>query len=275
MKKLALASAAFAGLSAFGAGDAFATGITFYTNASSFYASPNGGGVQDSIDFGTLVGGVSGSVATSNTSGVPATFKSATEKGIGYTGSFLANTGAISRISVAFQTSSYQLGFSNGAVLLGNEAGLLKLSFTKPISALLLAVAPGTTGLGITQFEARVTAFPGGATQSVTGTYQASCGFSSGCTVLGVTDPTGISSIIIAVSDPGPPSYQPSIFDPQINDSTQGIPEPATLGLLGAGLTGLAAFRRRRRSRDPGDGSRWSPFGRWRVTGHPPDPAGS
>lgn len=86
---------------------------------------------------------------------------------------------------------------------------------------------------------------------------------------LGFTDTTtAITKIQVALKGPG------DLFIGQLEEQlfSSKIPEPASLSVLGAGLFGLGALRRRRRSRDPAVGSRWSPFGRWRVAVGPPDP---
>src|SRR5271165_3226674 len=147
MKKLALASVALAGVAAFGAGDAFASGITFYTSYASFAAS--GESVNDSLDFGLLTGlggGISGPVTpTITTAGGAQTFSHLSQSGKNTVlGSFLANS-LPSALAVAYQTPGHILGFSTGAALYGEGAGTLKISFLHPVVAFEALLAPGST----------------------------------------------------------------------------------------------------------------------------------
>jgi hypothetical protein len=79
-----------------------------------------------------------------------------------------------------------------------------------------------------------------------------------------------ITGATISLSNGGSTSLLIGTLDEKLFPTTK-IPEPASLSVLGAGLLGLGALRRRRGARDPAAGSRWSPFGRWRVANGPPD----
>jgi hypothetical protein len=273
MKKLALASVAFAGVTAFGAGDSFAVGLVGYTEAN-----------RSLFSFTTTttwnpVGGT-----TSGTAGGTAHFSFTSDgaKHIGGTANFgLGTSSNIPTLTVGNQGTTVHGGFPTNMHVLGDNSfegtGTITLAFTQGLSAIGFDLSPEGPDWG-----AQLTAFSGTSGNyikmlpPVGFTGAATCRVISGtagpCSApqfLGFTDTTTpITKVEVALNGPG------ILWIGQLEEglaSTKAIPEPASLSVLGAGLLGLGALRRRRRSRDPAVGSRWSPFGRWRVAAGPPD----
>lgn len=299
MKKLALASVALAGVSVFGAGDAFATGFSAYMSQSTFEAanSPN-----DAVSWGGLNGGSSGTVVTAPMSGSPATFTIlSTPQSNRVTVSYLG-VGGTAAFSMFFNGSAMTAGFpyANPA-LVPNGSGAIVLTFASPVSAVGLFLSPvvlgslGQTCTGPATCTTVFNATNSNANFSNTTVNESVLAFngthylgyaslsavpigttcsSSTCSFLGVANSTsGITSIRIQVSADDPNLVVASGVGPvELSDS---VPEPATLSVLGVGLLGLAASRRRRNTAKTGGGIHWSPFGRWRVADSPPDATAS
>jgi MYXO-CTERM domain-containing protein len=283
MKKLALASVALAGVAAFGAGDAFAAGFVGYTNT----LNPGGFSSTDYTLWGSV--GATGSAGGGST----ATFDAVSHKNhIGVTAQYMATpTPSFAPTLKVFQQSPLMMlqaevvdggdfihgGFPDGMTVLGNNvtsgnSGSIQLFFAQGLSAIGLDLSPFTADWGANLIAYNSAGITLG-TVSLTGANLCRGTGYAGCTspqFIGATDPTTpIASVDIFINGNG------SIAIGTLLETASPIPEPASLSVLGVGLLGLAALGRRRRSRDPDDGSRWSPFGRWRVAKHPPDPTTS
>jgi|HubBroStandDraft_1064217.scaffolds.fasta_scaffold37048_2 hypothetical protein len=268
MKKLALASVAFAGVTAFGAGDSFAVGFTPYETGPAGFAytdttvwNPVGGGSN---------GGVGGTAGQTGHSAI---------KNIGVTASFAATTSTADAALTIFNqncaggANTRCVGFKANTHMLGNNAfegtGTIELSFTHGLSALgfSLSNAPPDWGAQVTFFDGTAilgtAGFSGKPNCAGTGGDLCHNPAFLGAIVTGAV----ITGASVGLTHAGP-LYIGELYE---TEAVAKIPEPATLSVLGAGLLGLGALRRRRRARDSADGSRWSPFGRWRVVNGPPD----
>lgn len=283
MKKLALASVAFAAVSAFGAGNAFATagaGVHFYDTPTAFDSAPATTN-NDSMKWGVLTGSTSGIAAGPISQPNPAQMTQPSTLGnVDVTESYRnPNTTSPSQLSVLFQGSGVFGGFVHGqAVLTPNGTGPLTLTFSKPIDAVgfTLGVPFGfTTGQVGDVYTAVVTVSGGGVatpqTHDFAGTLETAC-TSAPCNFVGITSSKGFTTLGFSVSFTDPIPAPVGLTNLEISDSSPAaIPEPASLAVLGIGLLGLGSLRKRR-TMSAGGGTRWSPFGRWRVAAHPPGP---
>lgn len=271
MKRLALASVGLAAVSAFGAGDAFATGVTFYATATAFGMHES---TNDHVDWNTafgsaLPGGTTGLV-TSGSPPIP--FSAASTKG--HTINGIYHPAVSASVSVFNQgTGSITAGFAHlAAVLVANKVGTLTLSFTHTIDALSFVVSPDGASTS-TKYDADVSVFNNATllgSETSASTVKTSCTGNT-CNFIGIVDTAGFNKIEIALQNT---STHVTAFAPAVGNFTMqdmaSVPEPASLSVLGVGLLGLAALGRRRRPFTPDSGMRWSPFGRWRVV-DPPD----
>jgi len=270
MKKLALASVAFAGVTAFGAGDSFAVGFVGYTSG------PAGFSHTDTTVWSPV--GASSNGGAGGTAGMTG---HSTIKHIGVTASFASTSSSTSPTLTIFNqncgagiSAHVCVGFKPNTHVLGDNAfegtGVLELSFTKGLSAfgLSLSNAPPDWGAEATFFDG--TAILG--TASFTG--KPNC-FGTGAE--NCHNPAFLGAIVTGAVITGAsitlnPLGAGPLYLGELYDSLPSkIPEPISLSLLGVGLLGLGAVRRQRHARDPADGARWSPFGRWRVAESPPD----
>jgi hypothetical protein len=274
MKKLALASVAFAGITAFGAGDSFAAGLVGYTeaNRSSF-------SFTDTTTWGPVGG------QTVGTAGGTAHFSFKSDnKHIGGTANFgLGTSSNIPALTVFNEGTAVHGGFPANMHVLGDNSGrgntgTISLAFSQGLSAIGFDLSPAGLDWGAT-----MTAYSGTSgsyvkmSPPIGFTGAADCRALSGtagpCSspqFLGFTDSsTPITKVEVALKGTG--ILLIGQLEEQLS-STKAIPEPASLSVLGAGLLGLGALRKRRRSRDPAIEPRWSPFGRWRVAVGRPDP---
>jgi hypothetical protein len=270
MKKLALASVAFAGVTAFGAGDSFAAGFTGFTSGPAGFASTDT--AVWSIPY-TDAGGTGGSAG--------ATIHSVLHN-IRTTVSFASTTAHQNPTLTAFNQNcsgstghAICAGFKPNTHVLGDNAfegtGLLELGFNKNLSAFGLSLSNVGRDWGAT-----LTLFDGAADiGDVKLSDLATCRGTSNIT--GCHTPVFLGAIVtgqvitgasLALTGSGPLIIG-TLFQAL---PTSKIPEPISLSVLGVGLLGLGVARRRRHAHDPADGSRWSPFGRWRVANSPPDP---
>jgi hypothetical protein len=271
MKKLALASVAFAGVTAFGAGDSFAAGFVGYTSTAGFSSTDTTvwGPVGESSPGGT--GGTAGltGVSTKNHIGVTASYEAGSPSASPTLTVFNQNCGGGTGNAACG-------GFKPNTHLLGNNgSGAISLVFTQKLSALGFELSPQ-----FSDWDAHATFFtgPNGNIKlgSVTLTGMPFCRGTDAenCRIpafIGATDTTlPITGATISLSNGGSTSLLIGTLDEELFPTTK-IPEPASLSVLGAGLLGLGALRRRRGARDPAAGSRWSRFGRWRVANGPPD----
>ena len=269
MKKLALASVAFAGVTALGAGNSFASpGFIAYNDAGS---TPNGHTFSSTDHtFWPATGSESG--GTGGTAHY--TFTSTGSHHIKGTASFGSFSASADPTISFFHEASSGRGFPAGANVMRtntprlDSTATITLFFAQGLSAFGLDLSPIASDWGgdIAAFGASNHLL---GTASVTGA--AICNGQTNCPVqfLGVSDSvTPITKIEVSLSGSTFGPIQIGPLDEKLAVSR--IPEPASLSVLGAGLLALGALRRRR-LHDPEDGSRWSPFGRWRVTGRPPD----
>jgi len=279
MKKLALASVAFAGVTAFGAGDSFAAGFVGFT------AGPSGFSHTDTTVWGPVgADSVAGAGSTASFTG------HSVIKHIGVTASFPAtSTTSTATLTVFNQNCAHGpnticAGFKPNTHVLGDNAGLggsssigsLSLAFDHKLSSIGFNLSPLASDWGAT-----ATFFSGspGNYHKLGDVKLSGLPLCSGTTstspncrtpaFVGATDTAGIiTAVTLGLTGLGPMGIG-TLYETLA--STAKIPEPISLSVLGVGLLGLGAVRRRRHARDRADGSRWSPFGRWRVTDSPPD----
>jgi len=273
MKKLALASVAFAGVTAFGAGDSFAVGVTPYTSMTGFSftdttvwnpvgAGANGGGTGTTASFAEK--------SSIKHIGVTATFGNST---IGFTPTltvFNQNcAGGANTVCGGFKPNTHVLGDNSF-----EGTGTISMAFTQHLSALGFQLSPLSEpdwGANVSFYTGPSNAFVPIETIKITGEPFCRGTGASGCTTpvfVGLSSTIPITGVTISLAGSGPLGI--GTLDEKVFGAAK-IPEPATLSLLGVGLLGLGALRRRRRGRGPADGARWSPFGRWRVVDGPPD----
>lgn len=291
MKKLALASVAFAGICAYGAGDAFAQPVVIYDNSgfaandyANWVAPTSSTVVSTAVNSGSSPAMVNVSTSITSNNGIKVT---ATYSPI------VAGSGGTASLLYGVQGGSGSMGVDYalpvgtnaiwGATSVWEGGGPIKISFSQSVAGFGFFVSPAgfaQTGYLSESFVAQVqvsgkTALGAGfmTSSSVVGSIVNGCS-GSGCNFISSTASTGggITSVTVSLLGDLPGAFQPAISNVLIADEQrQGIPEPASLSVLGAGLMGLGAMYRRRRMGDPGGGWRWSPFGRWRVSGLPPD----
>jgi len=271
MNTLALASVAFAGVTAFGAGDSFAAGFTGFTSGPAGFASTDT--AVWSIPYSDA-GGVG------NTAG--ATVHSVLHN-IRNTVSFAATGPLQNPTLTAFNQNcggstghAICAGFKPNTHVLGDNSfegtGQLDFTFNKHLSAFGLTLSNLVTDWGATLTLFSGTADIGNVSLSGLVTCPGLNSDVRGCArpvFLGATV-TGqvITGASLTLTGSGPLVIG-TLFEAL---PTSKIPEPISLSVLGVGLLGLGVVRRRRQAHDPADGSRWSPFGRWRVANSPPDP---
>ena len=301
MKQLALASVAFAAVSAFGAGNTFAIApsITIvegqegvFNDTANWGPTSSGGSVLGAA-HGTGNFAITTSVVSANGINVKASYNVVlpTPTGAGYGGTTSANL--VYGVQDGARPLGVKFGMPNGAsVLWGSTAGAMGLSFSKPIQALGFYVSPAgfaQSDFANAVFTAKIQAFGKtvlhddliSATYSFAGTVDDGCGSGDepACTFVTATASvtsnfTGFTSALVTLTSMSGDTttlFAPVISDLSMEDPSTPMPEPAGLSVLGIGLLGLTALRRRRRSGSPDETARWSPFGRWRVSGMPPD----
>jgi hypothetical protein len=292
MKKLALASVAFAGITAFGAGNSFAAAPTFYSSVTAVPWNDNAIWEANGLGGPTLAtaGPVTSPTNVTMTTSVVSTL------GVHVEGSqqvHLApgNIGASASLLFGIQNSAaphlgVNGGFPNNThVLYGSTTGQMGVHFSKPVKGFGFYVSPIPTSDTGSTFNAFVEVFgktTGGTTEllgskDAVGTIDMSCSAAS-CTFVGATTSgnpniVGITNVLINV-DMGPTHNvdRQAPLPPGISNvllESAAVPEPASMSILGAGLLGLGALRRRRQSTKPGGAWRWSPFGRWRFSNRP------
>jgi hypothetical protein len=270
MKKLALASVAFAGVTAFGAGDSFASspGFVGFTSMTGF--SYTDSAVWDARLGQNSPGGTSGTASMQIMSG----------KHVSITAVFAGSSGSHPDLFVKTQHCGVPGdicgGFPEGSSVLGDNSfegsGSFGLDVGKKLSAFGFQLSPieNVDWGGVVSFFAAGVTTPIGTVTLSSLPFCRSTSNITGCHVpvfVGAEYPKGtITSATVSLSGTSDPLGIGKVFLSQAK-----IPEPATLTVLGAGLLGLGAVRRRRRGHDPANGSSWSPFGRWRVVDSPPD----
>ena len=283
MKKLALASVAFAAVTAFGAGDSFATGIVFTSNAA----------VYD--DSATWTGGPTLATAgpVTSTTGVSLVTSVNSVNGVLVTAAFnttLVPSAPYNVTSLYHDTQANRnITMPSGAnLLIGGTTGTLHVSFGRPMTAVGFYVSAEQSYVGLSNYSDFIASVQFYGTSGLLGTDTLTTAIATtcsgvACAFIGAStgsNPsiTGITSFTVSVgASLGAHNFTPAISDLQMQDGQQegGVPEPASLTLLGAGLLGLTALRRRlsrdRSSGGTGDSWRWSPFGPWRASSMPPD----
>lgn len=293
MKKLALMSVALGAVSIYGAGEADAS-VTFLSSAASLSSNDSAAWTANGLGGKTL----SSVTAITGTNTYTTSTSIITGKGITVTGaeSTHLTTGQTADLYYGLQNHSplgteVKFDFPTSTPLLyaagAGSSDVFKITLSTPVLGVGFYVAPATGSPSGTTFDATAMFYgdTGGShhligTDSTTGKIATSCA-GSACTFIGLdtagnTGIMGITSVLVEVgSTVGGDQYAPAISTVFLADPTgshQGtIPEPASLSIVGAGLLGLGLVRRRQRNQGVPDGWRWSPFGRWRVAGIPPD----
>jgi hypothetical protein len=295
MKKLALASVAFAGICAYGAGNAFASpSVTFSTNPNSVASwndeaqwVPGQGGA---LTVSTVVSSTTGlySISTSVTSNkgvtvtatVPDIFLGASTSTSLYNG---VQNGDTRPVAYTYPTGT--------SVLFGSSGNSMQIDLSSKVEGVGFYLSPnlGSSTVGTT-FYTRVSVYGSGGMllgqDTISRVFQQSCtGDSCAFVSSSVTGATAaITSAIVEFStSSGFGSFDPPTVGPvYLNEPSQqgggggpeDTPEPASLSVLGMGLLGLSALRRRRKGGLGANGLRQM-FGRWRSGGIPPDSATS
>jgi hypothetical protein len=301
MKQLALASVAFGAVVAFGAGDAFAQPwVAVQSESTGVYATgANAAIFNNSLNWNSAgpatYGATSASVTVNSLNGLfnakvsvtNSTFIGATTIGAGVAAvpAGAAVLGATGRGTIGSSSGfGFEMLFSKNIKVYGVGLDLSPVFGCDAGSNFGVPVGQSGCTSGPTKYVVTLAAYSSTVPSSEDLVFSSSFVVSLAqttfvgiaTTMASVKNHTAIpfmaiTGSITATTGTVNVNYFGDVLGPV---SIEGVPEPASLSVLGVGLLGLGALRQRRAAGSK-NGARWSPFGRWRVAEDPPDPSSS